>query len=935
MILLKANSEIKTVFFKMIKTMGENVKWTEIFVINNNDIILAGNGRSLFFNFDNRRAFSNIVELPIKEDRVEQIIQNPLLENTLNMILYAFGKWGGIKGLKVEMNYDQLNKLINNILDEIDIESSLTKDNFRFYKDGVQITYEEVIQAILDKSKPEDEEDSEKETEESNNENNVDEIEKKQKDKNNEYEMGLWHNMRWTAGNFSFVKEELAEYDSVKFRIGKNFYKANYKCPACGEMLSMVVYPAGKEFRIETDEEAVYMSRAYTCRACNSFYTPKPYKLLMEGDIYNLTFEDDKVAYEDYLELLGSKGERTSNSNFNVFESEYNKNNQEIAPQLGEISSDLDSMSEIGILELKDKMDSGFYPQNIVEKYYKKVNRELKRRKHKKIKDNKKETNENWTPSTKSVKTSEGKHELTFTKRTETHNLQKSNSGKSEKESSIKTEHRQQNENESLSKEKQKQDGTKLDLSSTNFASKTFEGLKEILDAFSKGDHDFFVGAVEKLTPKQLDDLKLRIQSVQGIDVNEKTNYINIIDRVLYKEKEKELIRKAVSSKEKKYTEILQLINEIKEEDCADSIKKPILKSLMEMLKKNGEKELELLVNNIPDNVSRKQYNQFREKIEQYKEIDSSPHKKHLDEKRDTVEKQEIAIFIKRSNAIDRKSLFDLYRKLKELDFEERNVNFYLEKIYDKIYAMDEAAIKKICPDPVDITFDEGVQMYEEISSENFLPELKLNVLGIIDKRLMKMKMDECEQLVNKLSKDMEWTEEDYSRIYFYEVRKMMKGDSDNEESRIIHNALNTYAAERGKYEYPILICDASIFENGRGGFVLTPDHIFYNGLLNSGVMDIMDIEDIHFGTGLYGKGIYVNNKNTGKVKISNSLKSNKLKSFAKELNDFVSYLKEKPESRNISYMAKEKHTVKCCYRCGYVYKVGNVCPRCGGKFNE
>ncbi|OYO76092.1 hypothetical protein CG709_16330, partial [Lachnotalea glycerini] len=63
MILLKANEKLKAVFQKIIKTMGENVQWDGIFLINNNDLILLGKVRSLFFNFDNKRAYSNIIDI--------------------------------------------------------------------------------------------------------------------------------------------------------------------------------------------------------------------------------------------------------------------------------------------------------------------------------------------------------------------------------------------------------------------------------------------------------------------------------------------------------------------------------------------------------------------------------------------------------------------------------------------------------------------------------------------------------------------------------------------------------------------------------------------------------------------------------------------------------------------------------------------------------
>jgi anaerobic ribonucleoside-triphosphate reductase len=56
---------------------------------------------------------------------------------------------------------------------------------------------------------------------------------------------------------------------------------------------------------------------------------------------------------------------------------------------------------------------------------------------------------------------------------------------------------------------------------------------------------------------------------------------------------------------------------------------------------------------------------------------------------------------------------------------------------------------------------------------------------------------------------------------------------------------------------------------------------------------------------------------------------------LADKLDAFVTYLKEKPESRDVSYMARETHAVKCCYRCGFVYRDGDVCPKCGNRNNE
>ena len=144
MILLKANSELKNVFERMLKAMKVNVTWTGKFVVLNNFLILSGTVRSLIFNFDNRKVITNIIELPEREEDTQAIEDNEFLTNVLNMTLYAFGKWGVIKGIRVDQDYSQLNDLFHAILKDMKINPGFRDDNFRFYKDNLQITYDRV-----------------------------------------------------------------------------------------------------------------------------------------------------------------------------------------------------------------------------------------------------------------------------------------------------------------------------------------------------------------------------------------------------------------------------------------------------------------------------------------------------------------------------------------------------------------------------------------------------------------------------------------------------------------------------------------------------------------------------------------------------------------------------------------------------------------------
>jgi hypothetical protein len=553
MILLKANQELKTVFHKIVKTMGENVNWIEIFIINNNELILAGKGRSWFFNFDNKRAYSNFIDVDIVDDMVEQITENEQLENTLNMTLYTFGKWGQIKGLRVEKDYDQLNKLLNYVLQDIEVEAVLTKDHLRFYKAGIQITYEEIIQIILEKAKA-------KETE--NKETNEEFEETK-----DEESLGLWHKIAWKSNAFSFVKEELNDRDRAQSRLGNDFYMVNYKCPTCEEKLYMVVYPTGEEFRIETDEGGVYLARAYTCKECNSFYTPKPDKLLMEGEVYSLTFEEDKIAYEDYLELMGRQGERTSNSNFNQYEADYNnkskENQEELENQeqqenissLDEIYSDIDRMTQEELEELKDKIDSGFYPEESLDKFQGIVEEKLKINKANKVNKVNKDQDKNLLDK-KGDKKQKKDILSVFGKKENKRNKE----SKSEKEKTSKSIKREKKDNERGIT----QNGIGLQV---KLNVPTFEGLEEILNAILNGDQKWLEKGLENIPVNHLKELRTFIQALINLNERQKKDAINTIDRFLYKENEKKVLEKVALCKGKTYAKIEAVMEEIKDEE--------------------------------------------------------------------------------------------------------------------------------------------------------------------------------------------------------------------------------------------------------------------------------------------------------------------------------------------------------------------------------
>ena len=131
----------------------------------------------------------------------------------------------------------------------------------------------------------------------------------------------------------------------------------------------------------------------------------------------------------------------------------------------------------------------------------------------------------------------------------------------------------------------------------------------------------------------------------------------------------------------------------------------------------------------------------------------------------------------------DRKGLMNMLQQLKE-GFSEEQASSLQKEIEDRLWKLDEAAIDKLCPNILGMTFDEAAEAYERIEGGAFLPELKTNTLEMIDKRLTKLKMDECGLLVEKLKEELKEKLKDTERLHFYEVRKVLRGDR-SEERRV------------------------------------------------------------------------------------------------------------------------------------------------------
>ena len=896
MIILNTNSELKETFDRLIQAMQVQVEWNGQFVIIGDYLILHGRVRSLFFNFENRKVVTNLIDIPMKEEEIIDVGEHRKVQNVLNLALYAFGKWGSIKGVRVEQDYAQLNTIFTNVLREFSIEPGYSNENFRFYKSGIRFSYEDVIQSAIESK-----------------EDDADELQTEQ-----ETESGLWHKLVWKKKKAGFPKQEISFQQRQKKRLGNNFYMVSYMCPKCKEHLHMIVFPETKEFRVETDEGGVFLARAYSCESCCCFYTPRPGRLLAEGDVYEMDFEGDRRAYDDYLELLGRYGDHVANYKFNEYEMVRKRKAEllveEESESLDELSEQIKQLDDLKLEEIQAKMEEGFYPLRSIEKFEPLVYSEMKKRKAK---------TQNTSPHFLEAKKLEEfpKEDAFFGNRK--NDVQQIVSSKKSME--------RQGKEKEMAVHTLKEAGNKALAADVANASEISVQRREA----AKKRYAAKCGVLDRLSFEQLKELQKELKKDKNLYESEKEPFLQEIAKKEEQRKREHIVKLSDSCKNENYVKIQRVMDEIKKINLPEAELEEYLKPLYERRKKQGEKEVFDLFQKLPVKMDLKQYHAHLEHLKRYPDVDISPYQDVLEERKAHAEDLEISRMIRHSSTADRDDLLGLSERLQNQNFNPKTLAPYLEKLEDKIRALDENAIEEICGNPMQKTEAELLEAYQKIEEGVFLPELKTNALEMLKKRLTKLKIDECELLVHKFQENLDGRIRKNERHHFYPARRILAKEAKPEEYQVISYALDTYGTKRGIFEYPIFVADTSRDKSGKEGMILTPEHIFYRNMLNAYVVSIGDIRRIHAQTGFFNAGIFLELLDGTKIKIPYAADKKELLAWGNCLEEFIHYLQEKPDSRNLTYLAKEKHEQICCFRCGYSYKGGNVCPKCGYKRNQ
>jgi len=890
MIILKTNRELGMTFDRLLKTMGVPVEWTKYFVVIGDYLIIQGRVRSLFFNFESKKVITNVVDIPMDGQDIIEIEDDSKVCNVLNLVLYAFGKWGAIKGIKVDKNYAQVNSLFESVLHEFHVEPNYSQDNFRFFRDGVRINYEDVVAYALESTEEKIEEEQEEEE-----------------------SQGLWYNLVWKKKMASFIKTETTFEQRQANRLGNNFYMVGYQCPKCKENLHMVVFPEGGEFRIETEEGRVLLARAYTCENCHCFYTPRPRKLIIEGDAYLMDFLNDTRAYWDYVELLGDKGDRVSNYNFNEFEDGEGRSlSGSGKTAIQELCDNIEDLSREELFRLENMIEEGFYPQESVKALEDKVFWESGKRKG------------NPLPEKKAPVHGEEEKKGYLTEDGDRARREEEGSITGEEEdNSVRGSQAAGEASQMLKMEEQAKAEPEIKASPAELAA-------------VKRRYEAKFGVLDRLSIPQMRELRSQLESEKKLSPQDKKEFLDKLDA---KEKEKRVayIRQKAQegSNSINYGQIKKIIKELEEENLPADLKEELLTPLYAKRQAQAEAEVSKIMSSMPKTLDRSGYENFKKKLALYPEVDLSKYEEKLEQAKEQAESHEIASMVKRARTGSRQDLSDLAERLNNHGFSQELLMPYLEKINKRIRSMDEEAIDEICKNPMQMSEEEAIEAYRKIQEGVFLPELKTHALEMLKKRLVKIKTDECELLVRKLESAMTESMKNNPRHHFYPARKVMMEEAAPQEMEEIQYALDTYGTNRGMFEYPILVVDTSRNASGKEGMILTPEHLFYHTMMNAYDIPIGDIRGIKTSTGLLNSGITIELKNNTKAKIPYAVNKQELKAWGIILRDFIKYLQERPDSRKVTYLAKDKHETICCFRCGYTYKGGNICPKCGYKMNQ
>ena len=147
----------------------------------------------------------------------------------------------------------------------------------------------------------------------------------------------------------------------------------------------------------------------------------------------------------------------------------------------------------------------------------------------------------------------------------------------------------------------------------------------------------------------------------------------------------------ALAAKNKSYAELKKAYHTILEKDCPQSVKDSVAENVKDWMQKRGGKELQVLAEHFPQQYQKKVYQQFRQKFEEYNDIDNTKYMKQLEEKRDMAEQSALKAFVNQQKIRpgDRKKLLSLAEAIRPMEYEEKKKMETISGVYSDSASYD------------------------------------------------------------------------------------------------------------------------------------------------------------------------------------------------------------------------------------------------------
>lgn len=890
MLVINANQEQKQVFNSLIEEMNAQVVWNGRFIIMGDRLVLEGIVRSLFFHFDIQKTEVQLIDLPTEDEEELEITEHPELEELITMAIYAFEKWGALKGVQIEQDVVQLDHIFAEILGAYEMEAFFSEEKLEFYQSGIRITYEDVVEAVL---------------------------------------------------SFTGVKMLTSR---LKLPVIGRQNPKDVQQPAAWQKNVSAILGTGAAGagQASGDSEKEQRIGKYHARIGVLDRLSELQRKTLLRDIRNdklLSEEEKEELYypiEDYERQIKEQRAARDASAGALDEKAVAETIAKYHARIGV----LDRLSELQRKTLlRDIRNDKMLSEEEKEKLYDPIE-DYERQ----LEEQAAAKNEaaSWRDP-KAVSERIEKYHARISVLDRLSDLQRkallrdirndkllSEKEKEELYDPIEDYERQELRNAASNgslEEKSVQGQQHAPAGDTYPPARDSKAVRERVEKYIAR-----IGVLDRLSGLQKKTLVRDIQNDRLLNGQEKERLLYPIQDYEYQIKMQELEQTLSQRENRTYKNLIRLIGQAEQEEMFEKTRKAVLERLWDLRTQLGIQEVQAIMEQVPQHVERAEYQELLEKLAPYEDVDLAAYKEQLRKMRETLEIKEISNMLMKSRKKDRKDYMSLLRNIEEQGFAKENAAPYVERILDWVSDLDAARLKELTANAQTMDGDTAIQVYQTIRRESFLPALREQALVALTGRLEQISLGECAKLVQVLKNTVNGVIKENPRHHFYPAQKVLAKTATPEELRLIESAVSAYAQKRGRFEYPILMVDTSKECNGRDGMLLTPEHLFYSTRVNGYRIPLQGLKGIYISSGLLNhRSLIAEDAGGVRHKLPCAAEADEMKEWAKILDRFVRYLQEKaPQQTRFSDALKAEAETVCCSRCGCMYPDGGACPECG-----